>query len=261
MTTPARLARVRNFIFDLDGCVWYGRRPAPGARVLLRRLRDAGYGVFFLTNASGATVQTLVRRLHRAGVVAPRGSILGPLAVIGRHPLLRRRPPALVIGTAALKATLRAAGVPVVADPRRARVVVVGRDPRMRYTDLARAVQALDRGARLLAVNADTRVPVDGGVVPGAGAIVAALVAVTGVEPAVVGKPSPFFFRAALDAFGIAARDTAMVGDSVQADVAGGKAAGLVTVLVGDLPRRPSDIKPDLVVRDLGELRRALGLG
>ncbi len=253
------LARVRNFIFDLDGCVWQGRRLAPGAQALLAALRQANYGVYFLTNASGATVDTLRHRLIRAGVAAPAGTVLGPLAVLGRHPALRHRPPALVIGTAALRKVLRAAGVPIVRDPRRARVVVVGRDPGMTYADLARAVRALDQGARLVAVNRDCRVPAEGGALPGAGAVVAALCAATGVQPEIVGKPSPFFFRAALRIFGIAPGETAMVGDSVEADVAGGKAAGLVTVLVGR-PRGRIRPRPDIVVPDMVALRRLLRL-
>jgi 4-nitrophenyl phosphatase len=122
-----------------------------------------------------------------------------------------------------------------------------------------RAVRALDRGARLVAVNVDPRVPADNGALPGAGAVVAALCAATGVKPDVVGKPSPFFFRAALRTFEIAPGETAMVGDSVRADVAGGKAAGLVTVLVGR-PDRCLRPRPHVVVRDLVALRRMLAL-
>jgi putative hydrolase of the HAD superfamily len=47
-----------------------------------------------------------------------------------------------------------------------------------------------------------------------------------------VAKPDPAIFRAALDRLGASAADAMHVGDSVEADVAGARAAGLEAVLV-----------------------------
>lgn len=254
------LNHVRNFLFDLDGCIWFAGMPAPGAVTLVAALREAGCGVFFLTNVTGATADNLLERLAEAGIAAAPGSVVGPLSIIGSHPLLKERPPALIIGTAAVRETLTEAGVPVVTDPATARVVVVGRDPQMTYDDLAGAVHALDRGAAFLALNLDLRVPSEKGVmVPGTGAIAAALTAATGIRPEVVGKPSEFFFREALKMFEISAADSAMVGDSLDSDVAGGAGIGLVTVLVGGgLGQERARVKPDVTVSDLIELHRLL---
>lgn len=251
---------VRQFMFDLDGCIWYGGVPAPGAAALISALRAAGRGVFFLTNVSGATASALSVRLNEAGIETSPEAVMGPLSVLPEHPLLRGRPPALVLGTDALRTVLRGAHVPVVDDPEAARIVIVGRDPRMTYGDLAAAVRALDRGAALLAVNLDRRVPSANGIfVPGAGAIVAALTAASGTEPEVVGKPSAFFFTEAIRRFGIPASETAMVGDSLDSDVAGGVRIGLRTVLVGTgIGEAQPGVSPDLHVRNLDELRRLI---
>lgn len=259
----AALDGVRHYLFDLDGCVWNGGTPAPGAAALIVALRSTGLGVFFLTNVSGSTAPALAARLSRAGIVTEPAAVMAPLSVLPRHPLLRDRPAALVIGTAVVHAVLREHGVRVVENPEDAGIVVVGRDPRMTYGDLAAAVRALDRGAPLLALNLDRRVPSGGGVfVPGVGAIVAALTAATGVQPEVVGKPSAFYFQEALRHFGIAAGGTAMVGDSFDSDVAGGARAGLRTVLVGPgLGDEDAGVCPDVRVGDLDELRRLLVSG
>lgn len=259
MSTGA-LDGVRQFMFDLDGCIWYGGVPARGAAALISALRTAGRGVFFLTNVSGATASALSVRLNEVGIQTDPAMVMGPLSVLPRHPLLRDRPPVLVLGTDAVRTVLRQANVPVVSDPEAARVVIVGRDPRMTYGDLAAAVRALDQGAALLALNLDRRVPSTNGVfVPGVGAIVAALTAASGTEPEVVGKPSAFFFTEAIRHFGIHASETVMVGDSLDSDVAGGMRVGLRTVLVGAGVGGPQPgVHPDLHVRDLDELRRLL---
>ena len=259
MSTVA-LDGVRHFMFDLDGCIWYGGVPAPGAAALISALRTAGRGVFFLTNVSGATASALSVRLNEAGIQTGPEAVMGPLSVLPRHPRLIGRPPALVLGTVAVHAVLKQANIPVVTDPKAARVVIVGRDPRMTYGDLAAAVLALDQGATLLALNLDRRVPSTNGVfVPGVGAIVAALTAASGTEPEVVGKPSAFFFTEAIRYFGIQASETVMVGDSLDSDVAGGARVGLRTVLVGAGVGGPQPgIHPDLHVRDLDELRLLL---
>ena len=254
------LSRIRNFIFDLDGCTWHTGTPTPGAIDLISALQEAGLGVFFLTNSPGVPADVLFEQLVAAGIRARTGSVLGPLSVIAKHPLLADQPPTLVVGTDTVRDVLAKAGVPVVLDPDGAKAVVLGANPLMTYTDLAGAMEALDHGARFLALNLDMRLPVAHGVaVPGTGAIAAALTAATGVQPVVVGKPSAFFFREALKRFGILAAGAAMVGDSLDTDIAGGAGAGLLTVLVGDrtAPQRES-IRPDIAVADLAELHRLL---
>jgi ribonucleotide monophosphatase NagD (HAD superfamily) len=88
---------------------------------------------------------------------------------------------------------------------------------------------------------------------------VAALEYATGRPARLVGKPSPGFFRLALEGMGVPAGEVAMVGDDVENDVKGAQEAGLVGILVRtgkyreDLVRQ-SGILPDLVVKDLGEL-------
>ncbi len=258
--SDAALRGIRHFMFDLDGCVWFGGIPAEGAAALISALRSEGRGVFFLTNVSGATAPALSARLSKAGIQVEAEAVMGPLSVVHRHPMLRDRPPAMVLGTDAVRTVLKEAGVAVVTDPGAARVVVVGRDPHMTYGDLATALRALDAGAELLALNLDRRVPSANGVyVPGAGAIVAALTAASGREPEVVGKPSAFFFQEAMRHFGVEASQTAMVGDSIDSDVAGGMRAGLRTVLVGPGVGAPlPGVRPDVHAADLDELRRML---
>ncbi len=110
--------------------------------------------------------------------------------------------------------------------------VVVGLDPQLDYDRLAVAMAAVAGGARLIATNADARYPTPAGFLPGAGAIVSALTIATGAVPEVIGKPSPAMFTAIIEAAGVDAEATVVVGDNPDADVAGAHRAGCAAILV-----------------------------
>lgn len=243
-----------NVLFDLDGCLWFGRRLAPGAAEVVASLRSRGYAVFFLTNASAATADSLSERLSEMGIPAAAEEVMSPLSVAHRHPLLANGARAFAIGKAVVAQALRAAGVEVVSDADAAQTVVVGNSGDLRFADLTPALRALDRGASLLALNLDLRVPTASGFTPGTGAIVAALEAAGGCKAEIVGKPTAFYFEQALQRFGIAADDSVMVGDSPATDVAGGRAAGMQTVLVGEARPAGEAQQPDLQVAGLEAL-------
>lgn len=252
----------RGFVFDLDGCVWQGSTLLPGAGPTLTALHRAGRGVAFLTNNSRATGPDMRNKLHRLGLDWVEHA-LTPLEILGqvvaeRYGLSR----VLVIGAPELAAVVAAAGHEVVdvADFRKATVVAVGNDFDLSYERLAAAARAAAAGAPLVTPNIDPRLPIeDGDFLPGCGAIVAAVSVAAGVTPIVVGKPQPPLFRIALHRLGLAPAEAAMVGDSVESDIAGGRAVGMRTVLYAPAGA-PAGVA-DVVVRSWAELARRAGVG
>ncbi len=94
---------------------------------------------------------------------------------------------------------------------------------------------------------------------PGAGALLAFIETGTGVKPTIVGKPGPIMFRQAMKRLGSTPHNTAMVGDRLSTDIAGGKNAGLHTILVlsGISTRDEAEngaIRPDFIFADINEL-------
>jgi HAD superfamily hydrolase (TIGR01450 family) len=256
------LADCRGFVFDLDGCVWQGDVLEPGAGDTLTALHRAGRGVAFLTNNSRVRGGDVRAKLHRLGLAWVEHA-LTPLEILGQVIAERFGPSrVLVIGSAELAAVVAAAGHEVlgVADFRRATVVAVGNDFDLTYERLAAAARAAAAGAPLVTPNVDPRLPIEhGDFLPGCGAIVAAISVAAGVTPIVVGKPQPPLFHIALRRLGVDAARAAMVGDSPESDVAGGRGAGMRTVLYA--PMGAAAGAADVVVRSWPELARVAGVG
>ncbi|HEU5195833.1 MAG TPA: HAD-IIA family hydrolase [Methylomirabilota bacterium] len=256
------LADCRGFVFDLDGCVWQGNTLNPGAGETLTALHRAGRGVAFLTNNSRARGRDIRDKLHRLGLSWAEHT-LTPLEILGQVIAERFGPSrVLVIGAQELTDVVAEAGHEIVAVPdfREATVVAVGNDFDLTYERLGAAARAAAAGAPLVTPNVDTRLPIENGdFLPGCGAIVAAVAAAAGVSPIVVGKPELPLFRIALGRLGLAAAQAAMVGDSVESDMAGGRRTGMRTVLYapeGGAPHGAADV----VVRSFADLAQAAGV-
>jgi glycerol-1-phosphatase len=252
------LSGLRGFAFDLDGCIWAGSSLLPGARELVESLRAAGRRVVFVTNSSRERAGQIAARLSYLGIPAGPLDVLAALDLLGDA--IRRRvgeAAVLPLGTREMREVLEAAGHIVVEfdDWRRARVVAVGNDPLFDFGRLRAASRAVAAGATLFSVNLDPRLPVAPGEFdPGCGALTEAVAVAGGGRPVVVGKPHAPIFEMALERLGCRPPEAVMVGDSLTTDVAGGRAAGMVTVWVdsADGPRERGEA--DVVVGDLAEL-------
>ncbi|HXG15379.1 MAG TPA: HAD-IIA family hydrolase [Calidithermus sp.] len=256
------LARLRGFIFDLDGCVWSGAVLNPGAAETLAALHAAGRRLGFISNNSRATGADLRERLHALGVGAAE-HVLTPLEIIGQVIAERWGPSrVLVIGAPEMAAAIAGAGHEVVAvgDWRRATGVAVGNDFDLTYERLTAACRVAAATGRLVTPNLDPRLPVEGGeFLPGCGAIVQAVVTASGVRPLVVGKPETALFRIALERLGLPPAEVAMVGDSVPSDIRGGRAVGMRTVLYAPGAAEAA-AEADVTVRSFAELARLAGV-
>ena len=254
------LADLRGFVFDLDGCVWQGSTLNPGAAETLTALHRSGRGVAFLTNNSRATAAGMRDKLHHLGLGFAE-HVLTPLEILGTVIAERfGRSRVLVMGAPEMAAVIAAAGHDVLEskDFRAATVVAVGNDFDLSYDRLAAASRAAARGAPLITPNLDARLPIeDGDFLPGCGAIVAAVAAAAGVRPIVVGKPERPLFDLALRRLGVAAGEAAMVGDSLEADIAGARAVGMRTVYYA--PAGAPASVADVFVRSFAELAALAG--
>ncbi len=251
----------RGFIFDLDGTIYRGERALPGAVEAVGSLRRRGCPVTFLSNNPLQDRRAYAGKLARLGIparaedVMTSGSVLvevlqeqapgARLFVIGEHPLLEE---------------MQRAGCELVDDPAEVEVVVAAFDRTFDYRKWNIAFQAIRRGARFVATNADRTCPVEEGEIPDCGGIIAALEVSTGKRVELVaGKPSTAMIEAALHHMGLPAGEVLMTGDRLETDVLMGRQAGTGTALVltGVTSRRDvegSHIQPDHVLEDVGKV-------
>jgi glycerol 3-phosphatase-2 len=227
-------ARYEQFIVDLDGCVWVGDEPTPGAADAIAALREGGRRVAFATNDPRGPTEDYVTRLWRIGVKA---SVRDVVTVGGamQHLLADTRSgrTAFVVGTAAMRRHVSDAGLRVLNGTdlaSRAEVVIVAGTEDFVYDDLRNAALAVRRGADFLASGRDPTYPQPEGMWPGTGAILAAVETASERTAQIVGKPQPQLLLTALDRLGEGT--TLVVGDRVDSDLAAAAAAGLDSALV-----------------------------
>lgn len=263
--------RFDGLLIDLDGVVWICREPVPGAAETLRALLEAGKGIAFVTNNPGKPPSAYAERLRELGVEVGEERIVTAGMVVARLAAAAAGSGGgvFVIGAAALKEMVAATGARVVegTDAREADAVVVSGHRGFDYEELLTAHRALERGAALFATSHDPTMPYPGGELPGTGAVLAAVETASGRRAEIAGKPERHLFEMALEALRgsfVADQATkeprnsrvAMVGDRISSDIAGGRAAGLETILVlsGTTSRdeaAAADPAPDFVLEDL----------
>jgi HAD superfamily hydrolase (TIGR01450 family) len=219
--------------------------------------------VAYVTNNASRPPAVVAERLIGLGIPAEPHEVVTSAQAAAR--VLAEQVPTgavvLVVGTSALADEVRRAGYEPVhaltdAGERRVAAVVQGLSPDTCQRDLADAAVALCHGAVWVAANTDLTLPSTRGPLPGNGAFVALLQAVTGLEPLVAGKPDPALHRESVER--VAARRPLIVGDRLDTDVLGAVRGGAdsLLVLTGVTDRRallaaPVGSRPTYVSSDL----------
>ncbi|MGF1599997.1 MAG: HAD-IIA family hydrolase [Acidimicrobiales bacterium] len=238
---------------DLDGVVWRGSETVPGSPDAIARLRRAGAAVVFVTNSAVRTPDEVADELARHGIPDAAADVITSAAAAAS--LVEPGQRVIVVGSDGLRAAVTGRGAEVVATGP-ADVVVVGLTDTFAYDDVARAMTAIRAGARFVATNDDATFPDAGRLLPGNGALVAAVATAGGRPPDIVaGKPHETIARFVRRRIG---DDGIMVGDRPETDGLFARSLGyrfglVLTGVVGpdDLPVDP---EPDHVAPDLAAL-------
>ncbi|HEX5950738.1 MAG TPA: HAD-IIA family hydrolase [Actinomycetota bacterium] len=242
-------------LLDLDGVLFRGAETVPGGPETLAILRADGHHIAFVTNNSARTPEQVAEKLAGHGYEAHPDEVV--TSALATADLLRERgaAEAYVVGEEGIRRALADAGVRVLdGEPAAAPYVVVGWDREATYAKLRTASLLVERGATLVATNADPSYPAQDGFWPGAGALLAAITTTTGAEPEIVGKPHAPLYLAALRRVG--GDRPIVVGDRLETDIAGAVALGWDSLLVlsgatsaeaaGASPIRPTYVGPDV---------------
>jgi HAD superfamily hydrolase (TIGR01450 family) len=258
---------LRGVLLDLDGTVYHGENPLPGAADAVSRLRARDFSLCFFSNNPLHDGEAYVDRLQSMGVDARPGEACSS-AVVTREYVDTEHAgdDVFLIGSDPLRGYLAETDARVVEAPHDADAVVASWTDEFHYRDMVDALRAIDEETAFLGTDPDLTFPDDeGNPTPGSGAILQAIANVVEREPdRVLGKPSAVAAEAALNRLGHAPEECLVVGDRLDTDILLGERAGMQTALVrsgvtDEKRLANSDVTPDYVLDSLADIDTILG--
>lgn len=257
------LERIRYLLIDMDGVLYRGTTGLPGGPELLAFLRERGIRFLLVTNNSTLTPAEFVRRFAGMGIEVDEEEIMtsGVATAAYLETLAPKGTKVNVVGEPALLEEISKRGYVIAG--RDSRYVICGWDKGISFEKLRVACLAIRDGATFIGTNSDKTYPLERDIIPGAGSILAALIAATDVDPIVVGKPEPIMVEQSLRILGAAAEETAILGDRLETDILGGARAGIATIMVltgistAEEAAAYEEAPPDLIYDDVPALLAA----
>lgn len=257
------LTNIKGLILDMDGVLWREKSPVVDLPLTFHTIHQKHLKVVLATNNSTKSPAAYQSLLQGYGVALETRQILtSSLAVAD---MLHHRFPAggnvYIIGESGLQEALEERGFSI--SEKKPIAVVAGIDRNINFEKLKIATLLIRSGIPFYATNPDRTFPTPEGLIPGAGAILAALEAATDQTPLIAGKPHTALLEVSLQRLGTSPEETLMVGDRLETDILGGQNAGCKTALVlsgvSTLEQaRQMQPPPDLIARDLLDLVMSL---
>jgi HAD superfamily hydrolase (TIGR01458 family) len=250
--------RWSGLLIDIDGVLHVGANVIDGARETLAALRARGMPFRLVTNTTSRSRRLVVDGLRALSFDVAESDVLTPAALAVRHCQANGYQRVALHVTRALREDLEELGD--APDSGEVDAVVLGDlGEEFTYARLNTIFRQLQGGAELVALQRNRVWQREDGLSLDAGPFVVALEYAIGRQATVTGKPSPAFFRSALDELGVGASAAAMIGDDIEADVGGALDAGLDGVLVRTGKFRAdvldaSGITPTLVLGSIVDL-------
>ena len=252
----------KGFICDMDGVIYHGNQILPGVAEFIDWLHREKKEFLFLTNNSGYTPRELQQKLKRMGLEVSEEHVY--TSALATAEFLKRQAPGCsvyAIGEAGLLNALYDAGMTM--NDVNPDYVVIGEGKSYSLDTLTKATNLVMRGAKLIGANTDVSGPIEGGISPACGALVAPIELATGKRAYFCGKPNPLMMRTGLRMLGCHSHEAVIVGDRMDTDIIAGLESGADTVLVLSGVSTRETIKtyayqPTVILDGVGEIPLSL---
>jgi len=253
------------FLIDLDGVLYVGGSPVPGAIDTISYLRENDYPFRFVSNTTRKSRMTISRQLESMGFEIPASYIFTPSMAAVSYIAGKGGTEAAILTTPDVSAEMGCEGIQNREQSTKFVIVGDGGDL-FNYPVLNNAFRNIIGGAELIALEKDRYWMGNDGLMLSAGPFVAALEYATGTRAVVIGKPTPEFFMRSLASMNAAPSRTVMIGDDVETDIGGAEAAGLRGILVRTGKFRQEALEsapltPKKIISSIAELPRLLASG
>lgn len=237
--------------------MYKGNTPIPGARDFIVYLRSQQIPHLFVTNNSTATAVEVSDKLNQMNIPADNNQIVTSAVACASYIKSEKEQASVyVIGENGLLDAVNKAGCYI--SDERADYVVVGLDRNITYEKIATASLLIQKGATFISTNKDPAIPNERGMLPGNGALTAAVEKASGKQPFYIGKPESIIMETALHRLHLLPHEVLMVGDNYLTDISAGIRSNIDTLMVLTGYSRPEDIdnvigKPTYIVNNLLE--------
>ena len=248
----------KGFICDMDGVIYHGDRILDGVLDFVNWMIDNGKKFVFLTNSPEKTPQELSMKLERMGLnVTPDHFYTSAMATAA---FLGSQTPgctAYVIGEAALTKALYDHNIYM--NDVNPDYVVVGETRTYSFEKIEKAIELVNKGAKLIGTNPDITGPTTTGIMPATGALISPIEIATGKKAYFVGKPNPLMLRHGLKKIDCHSGEIAFIGDRMDTDIIAGIESNVDTILVlsgvtaiNDIDKFP--YRPKFVLNGVGDI-------
>ncbi len=219
------------FICDMDGVIYHGNRVLDGVTDFVNWMIENNKRFVFLTNSSERTPHELAMKLERMGLKVTADHFYTSAMATAEF-LNSQRPgcTAYVIGEAALTKALYDQRIYM--NDVNPDYVVVGETRTYSFEKIEKAIELVDKGAKLIGTNPDITGPTERGFMPATGALIAPIEIATGKKAYFVGKPNPLMLRHGLNMIDCHSQEIAFIGDRMDTDIIAGIESNVDTVLV-----------------------------
>ena len=254
---------IKALLIDMDGVLWHDTEPIGNLPEIFRQINLLGYKYLFLTNNATKTFKDYEKKFNGFGVPLSEEQLLTSSMATAAY--MHHKYPSggkvFVVGSDALKSTLAAKGFVHDNDvrPSEAVAVIAGLDFDLTYEKIKLAALLIRQGVPFIGTNYDATYPTPSGLHPGAGTVVRAVETAAEKNALIIGKPKPAMFEMALETLSTSPKETLVIGDRLDTDIAGAQAYGCPTALVlsGVSSVEQANMwtpSPDIIVKCLTDL-------
>lgn len=227
------MKKYAGYMIDLDGTIYRGKEKIPAAKRFIERLQEHDIPFLFVTNNSTqAPIKVVENLANNFDIHVKEENVYTSALATADYiaDLDKDKRSVYVIGEVGLKQTILDRGFRF--EETNPDYVVVGLDYDVTYHKFELATLAIKRGAKFIGTNADTNLPNERGLVPGAGSVIALVECSTQQKATYIGKPETIIMEKALERLGLPKDEVVMVGDNYMTDIKAGINFGIDTMLV-----------------------------
>ncbi len=253
---------MRAFLIDLDGVLYVGKNPVPGAKECLKEMEERGYSYRFVSNSTRRCRDSVAGRLKGLGYDVDADYIFTPPLAAVEHMKKTSKERCYLLTMGDVHRDFESAGI-ALAEKNVDFVVLGDAGQEFTFDRMNKSLRLVLEGAEIMALEMDRYWMEPDGLVLSTGPFVAALEYATGKKARLMGKPSAEFFQMALKDMDTVPEDAAMIGDDIITDVGGAQKLGMKGILVKtgkyrEDAAKSSGVTPDLVLNSIADLAEYL---